>query len=607
MNINFRIPNIGNIPGDAIAVPGYTHPHWWEFTTPRYEGDVYISALDKTRQRTGGKTAKILAATDLRFYEKTYKEDGTTPVENGLTETLDTTSYPDRAILTSLKNELGYNVYLRVMWIKGKRIMQYSGKYGELLHDGLKMDDDIRRNGEKKIKISNPAIVDGTTQMPKIADYHFKRCQNRKHVYTINFAGVRWHYSLGEWYNFQLGSPDTNEYIDSVVECYSVEIERDAKGIGRTVASFREVEENWAKTTLYTTRAIFGGSSRRKANVANRVIVAASSFSGEFDYSCDGTADDVQIQLALDYVSNTFGGGEVWLSDGIFMCSSGLIMRDNVFIKGAGPGTILKSSSSSLYPFINYNNTNAIIYDLTIDGNKNNITYTNENTTIILGSIYGAMINIGINNFKIAFSSASSAPTTYNRLISNMGKMNFVIINGCDISFSGSTNYLQCSFIYNCPNAVSCGQINNVFSGNSYFTMVFCESCNSVVSCYSSNNSNSGNSFIGFLLNTDITASNISSNTTNYFFLGFSRCLGISSCSVFSNTKTGVLSSFQYGFADCTNLTVCRVYSNTSFNRGFLDCKSCQQNKSDIGYTTCYADAGTSNAVADTSAGGYNS
>lgn len=52
------------------------------------------------------------------------------------------------------------------------------------------------------------------------------------------------------------------------------------------------------------------------------------------DYLCDGTADDVQIQQAIDAMSAT--GGRVELSSGTFTVASKILMRSNIILSGQG-------------------------------------------------------------------------------------------------------------------------------------------------------------------------------------------------------------------------------------------------------------------------------
>lgn len=58
-------------------------------------------------------------------------------------------------------------------------------------------------------------------------------------------------------------------------------------------------------------------------------------FDDDVDYKCDGTADDVQIQAAIDAVSAA-GGGYIHLKGGDFDISATLTLKNNVYLAGEG-------------------------------------------------------------------------------------------------------------------------------------------------------------------------------------------------------------------------------------------------------------------------------
>ena len=265
--------------GDYLTEPHRIH----EGISQYYDGQGFVKL--KMPKRTG----KILNVTDVTMSEKTFKvaPKGDSPAWNALTRTLfDTTTYPDRAVAT-LTNNRGFPVFLVSLSLYGKRIMQYSGEAGELIHDSLKRDDDIRRNGEKVFEIGNEFIVDAT-QCANIADYWYKFLGKKKHMYAVSIPGFAYWYEVGDWYNFQVGEADKNEYIDTTVEVYAVDVEKTAGGIGTTTLLLREVEESWVKSTLYATRLATGGSPKRRVNRSNIVTVASVDYDGTYDYKSDG-------------------------------------------------------------------------------------------------------------------------------------------------------------------------------------------------------------------------------------------------------------------------------------------------------------------------------
>jgi len=68
------------------------------------------------------------------------------------------------------------------------------------------------------------------------------------------------------------------------------------------------------------------------------------------DYLCDGTADNTQIQAAIDALPA--GGGSVMLTEGTYTLAAGLSIPASVTLEGQGFGTILNfGGASSTYGF----------------------------------------------------------------------------------------------------------------------------------------------------------------------------------------------------------------------------------------------------------------
>ncbi len=101
------------------------------------------------------------------------------------------------------------------------------------------------------------------------------------------------------------------------------------------------------------------------------VVVAASDSGTEAregaDYICDGTADDVQIQAAIDGLPAA--GGMVQLLEGTYSYTVLMTLDDNVSINGQGKSTVLLAGSPvSCFRATNKSNIN--ISNLKIDGNS---------------------------------------------------------------------------------------------------------------------------------------------------------------------------------------------------------------------------------------------
>jgi hypothetical protein len=72
------------------------------------------------------------------------------------------------------------------------------------------------------------------------------------------------------------------------------------------------------------------------------VIVGAS----QADYITDGTADNVEIQQAID-AATAAGGGHVYLQAGTYNLAATINLKSNVILEGQGVGTILKPVSGT--------------------------------------------------------------------------------------------------------------------------------------------------------------------------------------------------------------------------------------------------------------------
>lgn len=359
--------------------------------------ESYNTALAGTLKKPDNPSVEIIGVTDFELVEQTIEALGVPSLTtNGLTATVDSGTYPDHAVL-SFTNGLGYDAYLTQLTIHGKPIKRYRGT---LIHDSLRRDDDIRKNGEKTFELENEYIIDAT-QVAKLADFHFKDKGKKKHLYALTLKGFRPWYSPGDWYSLAYGTAGKNEYVNSTVECFDVQCERTAGSIGTTTLLLREVEENWQKTTFYTARARSAGSPKRRNQQSNTVIVASSTFSGTYDYRCGDTGAEVQIQEAIDFLYNTSGGGTVKLTEGAYKITSngsGILLKSNVIIQGVGVGTIIYGNGASVV-FTLEEIDNAEIRDLLIDG-----TYSSSVEAVIscIDEVLGTankITNIRIKSF----------------------------------------------------------------------------------------------------------------------------------------------------------------------------------------------------------------
>jgi len=110
---------------------------------------------------------------------------------------------------------------------------------------------------------------------------------------------------------------------------------------------FNPVEGQLFYSTATNTPYWYTGS-RWKSDVSGATIVVAaynSKNKERADYVCDGVADDVEIQAAIDGLPS--GGGKVQLLEGTYNISATIILTSNVELVGNGWGTVLNVSEIS--------------------------------------------------------------------------------------------------------------------------------------------------------------------------------------------------------------------------------------------------------------------
>jgi len=124
--------------------------------------------------------------------------------------------------------------------------------------------------------------------------------------------------------------------------------------------------------------------TRPKKTVAT--VVVATDGSG--DYNCDGTADDVEINAAIN--SLPAGGGCIYIKEGTYNLTASIILtRNNLGVIGCGSSTILQTNVDPIIMmYANANRDDILIKNLYFYGNQ---TGANCNG-LILGDLLGQTI-----------------------------------------------------------------------------------------------------------------------------------------------------------------------------------------------------------------------
>lgn len=312
-------------------------------------GNTYGGAL--SRYKPPEKEQELIGIQDAVLYwaSESGIDNSTDDAGNsGLHKTVfDTTTYADQAQI-KLLNDSGSTQYVRAVAIKGKPVIRESNK----THDSFVDHQDIFYNGENTFEFGNGYVVT-KDQLENLADYYAKALgalqgnaasPKNKHIYVLSIPGRNWHFEPGEWVVVQMGAAGGKEYIDSVCEIYNVSVESAAGDLGTTVVSLREVEQNWVKDSNAVARYLATGDPKWRPNNFGRVVVAARDYLGVADYYCDGTADQTEIQAAIDYLAGTFNGGYIELTEGTFNISAAIELANNIILMGKGVKTILEKN-----------------------------------------------------------------------------------------------------------------------------------------------------------------------------------------------------------------------------------------------------------------------
>ncbi|KKM94588.1 hypothetical protein LCGC14_1196870, partial [marine sediment metagenome] len=85
----------------------------------------------------------------------------------------------------------------------------------------------------------------------------------------------------------------------------------------------------------------------QEQNPGQIIVVASSTYKGlKYDRICDGTRDEVEINDAIRYLSETYGGGIVELTEGTFYTAAPIVPDDNIVLQGRGWNTIVEKNGN---------------------------------------------------------------------------------------------------------------------------------------------------------------------------------------------------------------------------------------------------------------------
>ena len=221
---------------------------------------------------------------------------------------------------------------------------------------------------------------------------------------------------------------------------------------------------------------IVGTASAGSSAKTVRFVIGTSTAgwtADDVDFLCDGTADDVEINAAIQSLPST--GGEILILDGTYNITSALNVNiNNTTISGNGSNTILmrmwNSSTNEGVINITAANGGCIIEKLQINGNQ---------------SVYGSSNNHGIIMFSSNNTiSENNCNNNNNGMFLKSSSNNIVIGNTCNNNTDGIY------FTSSSDNNTFTGNVCNDNSNNGiYFNM---SSNNTVIGNNCNNNNNNG-------------------------------------------------------------------------------------------------------------------
>lgn len=163
--------------------------------------------------------------------------------------------------------------------------------------------------------------------------------------------------------------------------------------------------------TLYITPEMeYEGAGKRTC----RFVVGTSTAgwtAADCDYLCDGTADDVEINAAIQALPST--GGEIVILDGTYnITATILINKNNVVVRGNGTSTKINknfvSDSSNNSNLIYIRSPYCTVRDLLLDFNYTDTDYVGS-STLFVSAKYCLVFNCVVINSRLAIRADNAA------------------------------------------------------------------------------------------------------------------------------------------------------------------------------------------------------
>lgn len=196
------------------------------------------------------------------------------------------------------------------------------------------------------------------------------------------------------------------------------------------------------------------------------------------DYVCDGTADDVQIQAALDALPSA--GGTVHLTEGTFIIATSInINKSSITFEGSGWSTVVKAKVGLNDHVIKFDNTNfiasCIFRSFKLDGDL--LDQSSGNGIDALGAttcIFDSIWFTAIKDYCLHFNGRADNSFGSNNFITNCqftnGAKRGIYIQRCDENKINGNLFTEISGYHIYDNSGSSVVSNNIFVGGAGFT-----------------------------------------------------------------------------------------------------------------------------------------
>ena len=232
------------------------------------------------------------------------------------------------------------------------------------------------------------------------------------------------------------------------------------------------------------------------------------------DYLCDGTADDVEINAAIQALPET--GGEILILDGTYIITASITVDKNgTTLRGNGTATILQrnwdSSVEEGVIGITAANGGVTVQNIQINGKRYNYTDTRNDGIYITSDNNNIINNICNNNYGSGIYVAYSDNNTVTGNICNNNKSQGIEVSGSDNIITGSIcndNFKYGIDLSGPGNTVTGNVCNNNSDG------IFSEHGNNTIIGNACNNNSNGIRLL-FADNSTVTGNTCNNNSGN--------------------------------------------------------------------------------------------